>query len=432
MDSQPLTFTNWGPEEPSSSVSSCVQMSYYGTESWNPGYWKTVGCDAKLPYVCQRTLNPTEEDNPTQAPNPKHCPTDYYPWDTSCYKVMTLDKLDWQAAQDKCVAESPGTIGYSGLVTIWNEHEAQLVYSFFYNIDQPVWLGMTFISDPLTGTTQFTWNDNFPVLYTFWGEGQPNPSTASSGCVNFESDGRWAVSSGCMNNQMFLCKIETEFHQDFDDDLGEGKCDPGWSLLSSNKGEKHAYYCYQEHETPASWSSAQDECSLSGAYLMSVHSDYEIKFAQSIFGQDSVWLGGYADVGWEWIDGTAFQFAAWANEEPSNSDAGQCIEMLPNGQWIVADCVTNSRSFICQKTAEHSFCTVPDLDREQCGPFGVDENDCVGLNCCFDDTVGQCYHPDNTFECLERGGHCVSNSNELCNRGILDNDDVDDICPKVY
>jgi len=129
--------------------------------------------------------------------------------------------------------------------------------------------------------------------------------------------------------------METEFHQDFDDDLGEGKCDPGWNLLSSDKGEKHAYYCYQSQSSSESWNTAQDICTTNGANLMSIHSDYEIKFAQSILGQQSIWLGGHSDVGWKWVDGTPFQFDAWASGEPSDSATGQCIDAVFKGPELL-------------------------------------------------------------------------------------------------
>ena len=75
-DSMPITFTNWGPSEPSLSKSSCIEMSFNGVASWNPGFWKTSPCDQKLSYICQRPLDPALEDNPVQAPNPKNCPKD--------------------------------------------------------------------------------------------------------------------------------------------------------------------------------------------------------------------------------------------------------------------------------------------------------------------------------------------------------------------
>mgnify|MGYP000396147914 CR=1 FL=1 len=88
-DLQPITFTNWGPSEPSSQTSSCVEMLYHGTAPWTPGHWQTASCDTKRPYVCQKKLDPAMDDNVNHAPNNYKCPKDYYPWDTSCYKVST-------------------------------------------------------------------------------------------------------------------------------------------------------------------------------------------------------------------------------------------------------------------------------------------------------------------------------------------------------
>jgi len=105
--------------------------------------------------------------------------------------------MDWKSADEFCKSDSHGTVGYSGLVTIWSNHEAQFVYSYFHAIDQPVWLGMTFLTDPASGTTEFLWNDNFPVISTFWGNGQPTASNSESGCVQFDKNGTWAVSESC-------------------------------------------------------------------------------------------------------------------------------------------------------------------------------------------------------------------------------------------
>ena len=62
--------------------------------------------------------------------------------------------------------------------------------------------------------------------------------------------------------------------------------------------------------------------------------------------------------------------------------------------------------------------------------MGIERFECISVSeCCWDE--GQCYHPDNTFACLEQGGTCVSETNTNCNRGITTNADEPYICPEV-
>ena len=39
-------------------------------------------------------------------------------------------------AMKKCKEDSHGHTGYAGLVTVWNEHESQLIQSMFHREDQ--------------------------------------------------------------------------------------------------------------------------------------------------------------------------------------------------------------------------------------------------------------------------------------------------------
>ena len=43
--------------------------------------------------------------------------------------------------------------------------------------------------------------------------------------------------------------------------------------------------------------------------------------------------------GWGWIDESAFDFSAWAEDEPSGpDDEEQCMEMWTNGLWNDNSC----------------------------------------------------------------------------------------------
>ena len=78
-----------------------------------------------------------------------------------------------------------------------------------------------------------------------------------------------------------MCKIELHENPSGNpEDLGDAKCDPGWSLFTG-AGAPHCYKQYIEAQ------SAYDifvSCNLQGAYPISLHSDYELKFAQSLSG----------------------------------------------------------------------------------------------------------------------------------------------------
>ena len=53
---------------------------------------------------------------------------------------------------------------------------------------------ISFFKNTTTGMTTFFWNDNFPVLYSYWDDGQPGTPTNEVGCVII-SKGKYFISS---------------------------------------------------------------------------------------------------------------------------------------------------------------------------------------------------------------------------------------------
>jgi len=114
------------------------------------------------------------------------------------------------------------------------------------------------------------------------------------------------------------------------------------------------------------WYDAEFQCSASGAHLMSIHSEYELKFAQSLSGHVNTWIGGALlpewngqPGGWGWVDGTGFGFSNWADGEPSGpEDIEQCLEMWTNAQWNDRAC-DKQNPFICQKPSARVSWVIP-------------------------------------------------------------------------
>ena len=145
-DNQKLSWTNWGPNEPQSGPK-CGSMKYHGDYgNWSPGHWTTEdSCTSKRPYICQLSLDSQYPDDQNQAPS-SECPKGYYPHDSSCYKISTgeFPAKSQDEAHKQCQSDASGRPSYTGLVTIWNEHEAQFVQSMMYRAGSDAWLGLIY------------------------------------------------------------------------------------------------------------------------------------------------------------------------------------------------------------------------------------------------------------------------------------------------
>jgi hypothetical protein len=118
-------------------------------------------------------------------------------------------------------------------VTIWNEHESQFVTSLFADIVSKAWLGLSYVKESESSRPLWTWDDQFPLVFTNWGGEIGTPGL--SGCVEFSDNGQWITSSSCKEQLPFICKIENSYDPNISEDLGEATCDPTWFLIPSDK-----------------------------------------------------------------------------------------------------------------------------------------------------------------------------------------------------
>ena len=279
-DEKRVSYTNFNAAE-GTQPDSCVSMKYHGDYAkWSPGHWTiTDSCTTKLPYVCQLPVSSKYPDDPNQAPV-SECPSGYYPFDSTCYKFLT-SPTSQDEAHKQCSNDAAGRPSYSGLATVWNEHEGQFLQAMMYE-KSTAWLGMTYKHDLERNFTQFFWEDNFPIVYVAWDVGQPAVPSNEMGCVVVSKSGLWSVAESCTEPKSAMCKIELKSNPGGDTDLGEAKCEPGWSLYQGANGVAR---CYRNYLEAATFADASSTCSDHFAYLTSIHSDLELKFAQSVSGK---------------------------------------------------------------------------------------------------------------------------------------------------
>ncbi|KAJ8307073.1 hypothetical protein KUTeg_015157, partial [Tegillarca granosa] len=324
QDSSQFTYQNWAMYQPNSYSQACVKQNLPGDSripKSDRGKWDDIGCTNLLGYICE---GQKVSGLPIATPPGSLCKSGYFPYGQGCYKMFS--KTDWQTAATNC--------SYDGgsLTSIIDVYEESFIKSVFINVNQSVWLGMTFSAQ---GT--YTWLDGWPVLYTNWGSGQP-VKAIGGGCV-------------AMINATPPPKTNPP---------------PGTCLT----GQQHrGIYCYQgDVGASKSWPEANYMCQKLGMNLVSIHSQDESKFilnnmlttttTPSRYSRtpNSFWIGmnkGTSD-GFTWTDNTPLNFLNWSPNEPSdpmNSTTEECVEMYTgNGKWNDVTCFVN-RGYICKGIA---------------------------------------------------------------------------------
>ncbi|XP_066983330.1 macrophage mannose receptor 1-like isoform X1 [Macrobrachium rosenbergii] len=212
LDQSALTYTNWAQGEPNSKRENLNQGWLNEDRNENcvnthisnlAGQWNDINCEALNGYICQITPDSSQpSSNPFQTCSPPF--DNYIRYNNKCYRVEATVKT-WKEAEMTCRNEG------GHLASAANKAESSWLWVLAqqYSLENP-WTGCNNLADPKV----FQWSDAWPTLYTQWGKGEPNISSANHSCSTLNSEtGLWFLEN-CDEERNFICKYtpETPLH----------------------------------------------------------------------------------------------------------------------------------------------------------------------------------------------------------------------------
>ncbi|XP_042869527.1 macrophage mannose receptor 1-like isoform X1 [Penaeus japonicus] len=345
---EPVTFTNWAEYEPAPNHGTCVAAS---GRLETPGLWEIRECTDNFQYVCEYDREGYIPPTPPTTPAPTtYCADGWERHAGKCYKVFPEPRT-WGMAEGMCNS-------YGAFLTSIGSAEEQVFLQSLPGIVGisgdylSIWVGLFLSSDAV-----YYWTDGSAVDYVDWAPDQPDSHLGREGCVLVDKVTFKMSDSVCDTFQPFICEaaegtmVTTQAPPTQTPDV---PCDDDSSWLLFND---HCYkFISEADETPQTWWTSHRRCRDEGGELASIHSYEENYWIMSkIYNKSdqTLWIGGRAklDSGYEWLDGSVFDFVNWAQGEPNNFlDQEDCISMYTRttGYWNDQNCAHNEGR-ICKR-----------------------------------------------------------------------------------
>lgn len=331
-DGSPLSYLRWEQGMPDYSR---LTPSDCGVLNSKHNY-ETAVCNAKLPYICKKTLikSPTNESFLYEN---TACGDGWVPWNGWCYKLVKDTPRNFTEAMLHCNRTEGGA-----LASLHSIDTKEMLSTNFHSDDQSmkVWIGL--VGDGRDSTI-FKWIDKAPVTFTYWAPTQPVQPTGNTSCVIYfgESLG-WGLAT-CEERQAFMCQKKGEVNKT----LAQPGCrrEDGW--------RRHGNSCFLLNTTQVSYT---DRCNIT------IWNRFEQLFINQLLAEhmgsasQQFWIGlqdlnGRGQYQWRSRDGlkSKVTYTNWGPYEPEREGGCAVISTNPLGGWKVKNCTIDKAGTICRK-----------------------------------------------------------------------------------
>ncbi|XP_028835603.1 secretory phospholipase A2 receptor isoform X2 [Denticeps clupeoides] len=343
---KPVTYTNWSPVEPKSSVTEeflseadaqdeplCTLLSNNHNFHFT-GKWYVEKCSEKAyGFVCQK---PQDHSKPLSS-SPVTPSLDTTEYRNRTYKVVH-GNMSWYSAHGACLGKD------ADLVSITDPHHQAYLTVLLNRLNRPHWIGLYSQDDGIN----YQWSDGRNNLFTHWDD--TGDDFAQGDCVYMDVNGAWKRADCDMVLQGALCLVPP----------------PKSSVISSEVDCPHSWvkfsgscYSFESVLRRLSLEEAREHCRhrANSSDVLTIRSEEENRFVMEQLGSyglphQIVWLGiSYdTDNALTWLDGSPLDFSNWHFKAPDPKvlTVGTCVSArVSDGVWNLADC-NNKLGFICK------------------------------------------------------------------------------------
>ncbi|XP_052701321.1 macrophage mannose receptor 1-like [Crassostrea angulata] len=305
------------------------------------GIWSFINCETKQKFICEtlRDGYTTTIISPPTTP-PLMCPDNWITIDNNCFKVF--ENSTWTNARAYCRG-----IG-ADLASIHSEAELNDLQSKIRKSGDMYWVGL----NDREKEEYWVWSDGTPVVYAPWMDNRIVNLNANEHCVVFRYiDGSFDDLS-CTNLHPFICKVPkgVEIQKHFQPIPIEKCADERFISFNGS--------CFAVNFMNTTYFEAQRLCHQKDAELTSIHNRRENIFLAEI-GNGSLWIGlrDLQNDGFQWNDGTPFDFEVWNSVKYAQYVFGsptgkRRCSVFNAGTWSPVNCGHRVNGFIC-KQREH-------------------------------------------------------------------------------
>ncbi|XP_071591214.1 macrophage mannose receptor 1-like isoform X2 [Heliangelus exortis] len=217
-DKRKMNFSRWYYHEPKHQIA-CVYLELHGT-------WRTASCNEKHFPVCKKSEDTLPSDPPQDI---GECPDhiSWIPFRSHCYNFNS-NQMSWALSLAQCI-QSGGV-----LTSVEDLAESNFLIDHansYTSKTSGFWIGMY-----RNVKGQLLWQDNSPLDFVNWDEGQPSEEQLDY-CVELSaSTGSWSILP-CSSQKGFICK-KTKTIPKAAENMKDSKKDKGhghmnmWILLT--------------------------------------------------------------------------------------------------------------------------------------------------------------------------------------------------------